>query len=746
MARTAATLVVLLTVLVVGSSRPLFSQEPGEALLYGEDMTVYGSLAASSSPTFLGPVVATELVTGWNNVCYLGPPQPVELALAPVIEDVQAVYRLGTGQSLEAWFPGRPEVSTIVNLGSYEAVFILMTENATWSQPTAWIRPASLDLAPGWNSICYTGKTMDAEAATEAIGDRLGVVYALEPGQTWMSFVPGRPEVSNLVEFQRSTPALLLVTGQETINWAFSPSDIEPAPGYEATMLFQTEIRLPWDLAIGGSGELYVADDLGRKVARVDQTGEVTTLATLPGPLGPRGVALDSSGELFVMTPADIYRIRPGGDLQHFVSHADFPRVPGAGGVAFSEIELGPSGDLFTVDEWNGGVYRIAPDGSASLLASTGAPVDLALSPDGELYVADKSTNQVLKVGMDGTVTPFASGEFAPLGILDPLFIAFSPTGDLYVSGLGGIFTISPEGETSEFEIGGQSAREALGVWVANSLAFDPAGNLYLTDGAVGRITRVSPDGEATVLMPGFNPSGIAVAPDGDVVAVEKTGWPVLFGTVLRFGSDGTIRQEFAIDEPLADVDVAVNGDVFVRTSGCILKMTGDGPPVEKTCDVTGWGKVAISPLGEVFATSVETGEIVRVTDDGLSPFISGFDWSGVSTPGIDFDGAGNLYVVNARDSSVLKFDPLGQSEVLAYLEPVPLTEPTIAVSSTGETFVLAHGFMGTGFYAISRITLDGQVSQFANGVLLDPYGIDVGPDGSVYISRSGSIDRITAQ
>jgi len=92
---------------------------------------------------------------------------------------------------------------------------------SAWS-PEPWGEsPTSVDLVFGWNSVCYTGQTKDAEAATEGIANRLAIAYTLAPGQAWKRFVPGRPEVSNLSHLDRFTSILILVTQEGGAQWVF---------------------------------------------------------------------------------------------------------------------------------------------------------------------------------------------------------------------------------------------------------------------------------------------------------------------------------------------------------------------------------------------------------------------------------------------------------------------------------------------------------------------------------------------
>jgi hypothetical protein len=180
-------------------------------------VTPPGTATVTPSP------VATNVVRGWNYVCYLGPGQAIPDALADIGKGVLAVYHLRPDQGFETWFPDRPDVGTMASVSPYEPLFILMANDAAWLQQPATMPPAGLDLAQGWNSICYSGQTKDVETATAAIAGQFEVLYVLAPDQSWKLFVTDRPDVSDLTELQQFAAVLLLRTQTEGTQWAVDP-------------------------------------------------------------------------------------------------------------------------------------------------------------------------------------------------------------------------------------------------------------------------------------------------------------------------------------------------------------------------------------------------------------------------------------------------------------------------------------------------------------------------------------------
>jgi len=163
------------------------------------------------------------LVTGWNDVCYVGPSLPIEDALTDISDRIQVVYHLSAGQDFQRWVPGRPELNTITTVDSYEALLILVLDAATWSQQPADVPPSDLPLVQGWNNVCYTGQTKSAEDATAGVAGGFGIMYQLGSDQGWSRFVPDRPEVSSIAQVSQYDTVLMLVNQEGGTTWTFDP-------------------------------------------------------------------------------------------------------------------------------------------------------------------------------------------------------------------------------------------------------------------------------------------------------------------------------------------------------------------------------------------------------------------------------------------------------------------------------------------------------------------------------------------
>jgi hypothetical protein len=169
-----------------------------------------------------GLALGIPLVAGWNHVCYTEAAQPVDQGLTPLAGKVLAAYRLKPGGTYDRWFPGRPDVTTMEILGSYETLFILMSENTVWAQQPS-PAPGTVSLGQGWNAACYLGKAKSPADATAGIANQLGILYVLGSDHTWTRYVPGRPEVTNTAQLEQYDAVLMLVTESGGTTWTFDP-------------------------------------------------------------------------------------------------------------------------------------------------------------------------------------------------------------------------------------------------------------------------------------------------------------------------------------------------------------------------------------------------------------------------------------------------------------------------------------------------------------------------------------------
>ena len=189
----------------------------------GDTDAVYGGFGPDVLVNPPGALFTMSLSQGWTHSCYVGVQQPVDSALADVLDDILAVYRLRPDQGYDRWFAGRPELSTLTSLNANDALLILTGASATWVQELPDAPTSSVTLTQGWNSICYAGQTKGVELATAGIAGQFSVLYSLGASQSWKRYAPGRPDVSTIIVIDQNSALLVLKSTPGSATWAFQP-------------------------------------------------------------------------------------------------------------------------------------------------------------------------------------------------------------------------------------------------------------------------------------------------------------------------------------------------------------------------------------------------------------------------------------------------------------------------------------------------------------------------------------------
>ncbi len=176
-------------------------------------------------------------------------------------------------------------------------------------------------------------------------------------------------------------------------------------------------------------GRLIVCEGDGRKVTRTGADGKVEVLAG-----NYKGGRFSRPNDVVCHTNGSIYFTDP--DKRRPYHEREIP---------------GRAGDN---NLWDGaGVYRVATDGTVSLIANCEYPNGLAFSPDERtLYVANtRSSKYIHKINLDAAGNMVSRGIFCDMnegtepGIPDGLKV--DSLGRVYCTGPGGIWVMAPDGK-----------------------------------------------------------------------------------------------------------------------------------------------------------------------------------------------------------------------------------------------------------------------------------------------------------
>lgn len=521
------------------------------------------------------------------------------------------------------------------------------------------------------------------------------------------------------------------------------------APGYSGDGASATSAQLNscFGLALDPAGNLYIADGGNGRIRKVSK-GVITTVAggglllgdggpaTSARLVGPYGIAIDSSGNLYIADANDS-RVRK-------VSNGTITTVAGTGtmgnffgnngpatGANLAQpfaVAVGPNGDLYIADGANRLILRVSHEiitivagGGTNGLGDNGPatsaallyPQGLAFDAGGALYIADPGLERIRKV-MNAVIATVAGGgpllgddgPPASAGLYNPTGIAWDPAGNTYIADFGnrriarvanGLLTTFAGGGST---LGDHGPATDAGV-IPSAVAVDLKGNVYVSD--FSRVRKISGGIITTVAgndFFGFSgdngpatsarlnaPAGLALDASGNLYIADTQNNRVrevsngIITTVAGGGTPGSVNRDGG---PATKANLYGPVAVAVDASGNLYIAERDGNRVRK----------------------VVNGIITTVAGNGLP----GFSGDGgpatdarLSASGIALDGAGNLLIADVANSRIRRV-------------------------SNGVITTIAGGGSAFG---------DGGP---ATGAQLDlPWAVALDPDGKIYVVDGGN-------
>ncbi len=397
----------------------------------------------------------------------------------------------------------------------------------------------------------------------------------------------------------------------------------------------QAQFHRLQDIAVDDDGNVYVIDltyVLGRgavpAIRKVDTDGVVSTLYRGEHPAfggalaGATGLTLSDDGEVLISNTGrhQIVRLTADGTLQGIAGsgedgYLDGPRDATALSLPGS-LALLPGGGLVVADQSGSLLRVIAPDADGSALPEIALaagksvpllegvqvsayirnlsfyPGSMALDESGHVVVSDPQFSAVRRVSPDGAVatlagangTGFRDGAGDEAQFDGPGGLAIAPDGSIYVADYGNdsIREIAADGSVTTVLF-----PEGFEIPRPGALAIDGNGNLLVAQLFPGRLVRLSPSGEASVLLDGGLQfiHGIAVSDDGDAYLTARRHERAVIVRVTPDGGISTVfqgaREEhggiFTLD--VEGIAVAGDGTLYVVDSGYgrVVRISPDG-------------------------------------------------------------------------------------------------------------------------------------------------------------------------
>ncbi|WP_445453081.1 NHL domain-containing protein [Flavobacterium sp. 25HG05S-40] len=168
----------------------------------------------------------------------------------------------------------------------------------------------------------------------------------------------------------------------------------------------QSDFKDAEGLAIdSATGTIYVSDTGNKRIRKVSSSGTITTFVT--GLTNPKGIALDTSGNLFVCDGTQIKKVTPSGTVSVYASGF---------GLAYG-VCIDSSGNLYVTDNVTHQEKKVSPSGVVTVSVGNGIPKfrdglvnatafgaslygprGIAIDSTGKRYIADTNNQRIRKV------------------------------------------------------------------------------------------------------------------------------------------------------------------------------------------------------------------------------------------------------------------------------------------------------------------------------------------------------------
>jgi sugar lactone lactonase YvrE len=210
----------------------------------------------------------------------------------------------------------------------------------------------------------------------------------------------------------------------------------------------------PWDVAVGVDGSVFVADTWNHRVQKFTADGKFVTAwgtgilsepANLLGFFGPRGIAVNNQGEVFITDTGNkrvVYFDSDGNTLGQFGEGGGNPgQLDEPVGLTFDS-----DGNLYVADTWNQRIQVFGRDISGAYayvrvwdvrgwdgITPTNYPY-LAVDTTGHVFVTDPDNGRVIQFTSEGEVVRYWEDGGTNAGSFNlPVGIAVDPQGGVWV-------------------------------------------------------------------------------------------------------------------------------------------------------------------------------------------------------------------------------------------------------------------------------------------------------------------------
>jgi sugar lactone lactonase YvrE len=315
----------------------------------------------------------------------------------------------------------------------------------------------------------------------------------------------------------------------------------------------------PSGVAVDGMGNLYIADDLNKRVVEVPAGGgaaiAIDPTVTGEGFGDPRGTAVDGAGDLFTsdLQYNRVVEIPAGGGAPFAID----PTVNGVGLDYPCGMVIDGAGNLYIANVDKSLVVEVPAGGGAAIAidpkingVGLSYPVTLALDSAGDLFIADEMANHVIEVP---DVAEYPSGPapvvIAPTvngqSLYQPYGVAVDAAGDLFIADSGNNRLIEvPAGGGAATVI--NTTVNGKGLSLPVNITLDNGGDLFIADSGNNRVVEVERS-QPPALNFAATAVGSTSSDSPQTVQVENSGNAALNFPAPGSGNNPSISASFTL-------------------------------------------------------------------------------------------------------------------------------------------------------------------------------------------------------
>jgi DNA-binding beta-propeller fold protein YncE len=576
---------------------------------------------------------------------------------------------------------------------------------------------AAGDLTVGIPVLPY-GAVLDTGPGTIALAADVNADGSGNNGLGTLTVQPGSALVS-----ENAGSSAVTLRGATVHLGASASVGARRALGTTASPFVTGGLNGPRGLAFDASGNLYVANDDNSTVSKVAVGSSAATPFVTSGLNHPVGPAFDAGGNLYVTNFGNgtVSKVAAG-------SSTATPFVTtGLNGPEYLAFDAG--GNLYVANWYAGTVSKVAAGSSTATPFVTSAlnmPAGLAFDASGNLYVANYRNGTVSKVAAGSTTaTPFIT-----TGLNGPTGLAFDASGNLYVTNFG-------NGTVSKVSLGTTTPTPFLtgGLNGPHGIQFDASGNLYVANYGNSTVSKVAAQLAAPVA-------------GGVVIRSSLPNRPMLVGDIsnpmnginlssaeladIRTIATGTLT--FGDDSQTGDVTFRTARPATTGGAAIVVKQAPDGPG-RVVLDDAGAGS-ALDGNGRSVRLTAGAGGIVAANSAAGLFEITTTAPVALDTGGTAGTGASPLHVAAATlaANAAAGFDLVTQVAQLA------------ADGGSGEASVHNIGNLRiASLSSLSGVTAAGAVAVRVTGDLVVSANVASTGAGNVLLQADGSLSVDTA-